>query len=134
MTFEPRCLATAIGSLPHADARKAVDVVLASIPDAPIWPQLPANGINEQMEVQYSEGIPRVVIDRDKERMYIDTSGDPSLELADFYEKFLSEDFAYFQITAAFSKGIYAMETLSKRPGERGLSSRCRPPGRSASG
>ena len=110
MTFEPRCLATAIGSLPHADARKAVDVVLSSIPEAPIWPQLPANGINEQMEVQYSEGIPRVVIDREKERMYIDTSGDTSLELADFYEKFLSEDFDYFQITPAFSKGIYAME------------------------
>ena len=110
MTFEPRCLATAIGSLPHADARQAVEVVLASIPDAPIWPQLPANGINEQMEVQYSEGIPRVVIDRDKQRMYIDTSGDTSLELADFYEKFLAEDLDYFEITPAFSKGIYALE------------------------
>ncbi len=60
MSFEPRCLATAIGSLPHADAQRAVEVVLSSIPDAPIWPQLPANGLNEQMEVQYSEGIPRV--------------------------------------------------------------------------
>lgn len=110
MTFEPRCLATAIGSLPHADAQKACEVVLASIPEAPIWPQLPANGLNEQMEVQYSEGIPRVVIDREKERMYIDTSGDPSLELADFYEKFIGEDFDYFEITPAFSKGIYAME------------------------
>ena len=63
---------------PHADPQEAVKVVLASIPDAPIWPQLPANGINEQMEVQYSEGIPRVVIDRDKQRMYIDTTGDSS--------------------------------------------------------
>ena len=54
----------------------AVRVVLDSIPDAPIWPQLPANGMNEQMEIQYSEGMPRVVIDREKERMYIDTTGD----------------------------------------------------------
>ncbi len=110
MRFEPRCLATAIGSLPHSDVQQAIKVVLASIPDAPIWPQLPANGLNEQMEVQYSEGIPRVVIDPDKQRMYIDTSGDTSLELAEFYEKFLAEDVDSFQITPAFSKGIYAME------------------------
>ena len=79
MNFEPRCLATAIGSLPHADAAEAVRVVLANIPDAPIWPQLPANGLNEQMEIQYTEGIPRVVIDREKQRMYIDTTGDTSI-------------------------------------------------------
>ncbi len=109
MSFEPRCLATAIGSLPHADAKDAVKVVLTSIPDAPIWPQLPAKGLNEQMEVQYSEGIPRVVIDRAKERMYIDTAGDPSMDLAGFYEKFLAEDFEAFAVTPGFSKGIHAM-------------------------
>ena len=88
MSFTPKCLATAIGSLPHAKAEDAVRVVLSNIPDAPIWPQLPANGMNEQMEIQYSEGLPRVVIDREKERMFIDTTGDYSLELATFYENF----------------------------------------------
>lgn len=95
-------------------------MVLDSIPDAPIWPQLPANGIHEQMEVQYSEGIPRVVIDREKQRMYIDTSGDCSLELAAFYEKYLAEDLDAFAITPAFSKGIYVLEdTLDKAGGTR---------------
>ena len=78
MSFEPRCLATALGSVPHTDKQQAVQVVLTSIPDAPIWPQLPANGIREQMEVQYSEGIPRVVVDEPKQRMFIDTAGDYS--------------------------------------------------------
>ena len=110
MSFAPKCLATAIGSLPHANPEDAVRVVLQSIPSAPIWPQLPANGMNEQMEVQYSEGLPRVVIDREKERMYIDTSGDTSMDLATFYENFLMENVDYFQITPAYSKGIYAME------------------------
>jgi hypothetical protein len=91
--------------------------VLSSIPDAPIWPQLPANGMNEQMEIQYSEWLPRVVIDREKERMYIDTTGDYSMELATFYEKFLCEDMDYFQITPEFSKGIYAMEAALKAAG-----------------
>ena len=116
------------------DASRPFKVVLASIPDAPIWPQLPANGLNEQMEVQYSEGIPRVVIDREKQRMYIDTTGDTSLELAEFYEKFLAEDLDSFHITPAFSKGIYAMEAALKRPAARARSSRCRPRARSASG
>jgi len=117
MSFEPRCLATAIGSLPHADACQAAQIVLRSIPDAPIWPQLPATGINEQMEVQYSEGIPRVVIDREKERMFIDTTGDYSMELAAFYENFLAENLDYFRITPDFAKGIYALEAALETAG-----------------
>ena len=42
MEFRPRCLATAIGSFPHKDAGEACDLILKSIPDIPIWPQLPA--------------------------------------------------------------------------------------------
>lgn len=117
MSFTPKCLATAIGSLPHAKAEDAVRVVLASIPDAPIWPQLPANGMNEQMEIQYSEGLPRIVIDHEKERMFIDTTGDYSLELATFYENYLMENLDYFQITPAFSKGIYALEAALQAAG-----------------
>lgn len=117
MSFAPKCTATAIGSLPHAKAEDAVRVVLDSIPDAPIWPQLPANGMNEQMEIQYSEGLPRVVIDREKERMYIDTAGDYSMDLANFYENFLMENLDYFQITPSFSQGIDAMATALQSSG-----------------
>lgn len=117
MGFSPKCIATAIGSLPHANPEDAVRVVLENIPDAPIWPQLPANGMNEQMEIQYSEGMPRIVIDREKERMYFDTTGDYSMDLATFYENFLVENFDYFQITPDFSKGFYAMEAALKAAG-----------------
>lgn len=117
MSFEPKGLGTAIGSLPHAKAEDAVQVVLNSIPNAPIWPQLPANGMNEQMEIQYSENMPRVIIDREKERMFIDTSGDYSMDLADFYENFLCENFDYFRISPEFSKGIYAMESALEAAG-----------------
>ncbi len=117
MTFQPRCLATGIGSFPHARAEDAVHVILNAIPDAPVWPQLPATGMNEQMEAQYSEGLPRVVFDREKQRMYIDTSGDTSLDLATFYENFLADNVEYFKITPAFSKGLYAMEAALKAAG-----------------
>jgi hypothetical protein len=69
------------------------------------------------MEVQYSEGIPRVVIDRAKERMYIDTTGDTSTDLAAFYEKYVAEDIDAFRITPEFSKGIYAMESALQAAG-----------------
>ncbi len=110
MSFEPRCLATGIGSLPHPKAEDAVGVILNNVKGAPFWPQLPALGLNEQMEIQYNEGLPRVMIDRVKERMFIDTAGDYSMDLAAFYENFLAENFNAFAITPEFSKGIYAME------------------------
>jgi hypothetical protein len=129
MSFTPKFLATAVGSLPYTDPARAVDVVLDSIPEAPIWPQLPRLGMNEQMEVQYSEGIPNVVIDRQKNRMYFDTSKDYSEAFATFYETYLATmdaapgagDFSLLAISADFSRGIDALETrllqdVKKRP------------------
>ena len=118
MSIKPKCLATAIGSLPHGDAAKAVDVVLDAIPDAPIWPQLSARGLNEQMEIQYSEAIPRRVIDEEKGRMYFDTSGDYSEEFAEFYEAYMmamdpdegTGDCSAMAISPEFSAGIFELE------------------------
>jgi hypothetical protein len=117
VNFQPCCLATAIGSLPHKDPGQAVKVVLENIPNAPAWPQLPANGLNEQMEAQYSEGIPRVVLNREKGRMYIDTTGDTSADLAEFYERYCAEDIEALRITPAFSQGIYALESALEAAG-----------------
>lgn len=114
MGFSPKCLATAIGSLPHPNPEDAVRVVLENIPDCPIWPQLPARGMNEQMEVQYSEGMPCVVIDREKERMFIDTSDDTFAGISEFMEKFAMDDVDAFAITPEFSAGLHAMETALK--------------------
>jgi len=114
MTVKPRCTATAIGSLPHPTAEQAVDVVLKTIPDAPIWPQLPKLGLREQMEIQYSEGLPRVVIDDAKARMYFNTAGDYSEDLAKFYEGYMAatekDDYAAAAISPRFSAGIPALE------------------------
>ena len=114
MGFSPKCMGTAIGSLPHLKAEDAVCVVLENIPDAPIWPQLPANGMNEQMEIQYSENLPDVVIDREKERMFIDTTDETFAGISTFMEKFAMDEVDHFAITPEFSKGIYAMEEALK--------------------
>jgi len=110
MSFSPNCMATAIGSLPHANADDAIKVILDNIPDAPIWPQLPANGMKEQMEIQYSENLPDVVIDNEKQRIYFDTTDDTFAALSTFMEKIAMDDVDAFAISPEYSRGIYAME------------------------
>jgi hypothetical protein len=114
MTFQPKFTATAIGSMPFDNADHAVDVSLQYLPEAPIWPQLPKFGMNEQMEIQYSEGMPCVVIDRDKHRMYFQTGQDYSDAFAAFYEKYMAAtetgDCSGMAISADYSRGIPALE------------------------
>jgi hypothetical protein len=117
--------ATAIGSMPFEDPDYAVGVSLKNLPDAPIWPQLPRLGLNEQMEIQYSEGIPCAIVDHEKNRMYFETSGDYSEAFADFYEKYMTAmdpdegngDCSSMAISPEFSKGIYALEAALKEKG-----------------
>ena len=123
MDLKPRCTATAIGSLPHPDPERAVDIVLSAIPDAPIWPQLPKLGLREQMEIQYSEGMPRAVIDEAKSRLFFDTAGDYSEALAAFYEGYLaateSGNYAVAAISPRFSAGLPALERRLQRLGRK---------------
>lgn len=119
MTIRTKCIATAIGSFPHSDPGKALDIIFSSLPDAPLWPQLTRLGLNEQMEIQYSEGMPRSVVDYEKGRMYFDTSGDYSEEFALFYESYMaamdptdgSGDCSAMAISSDFSKGIPGFES-----------------------
>lgn len=118
MAIKTNCRATAIGSFPHRDPEQAIDIVFNALSDAPLWPQLPKAGLNEQMEIQYSEGMPRAVIDRDKGRLYFDTSGDYSEEFATFYEGYMTaldptdgnRDCAAMAIGPEFSQGLYGFE------------------------
>jgi methionine synthase II (cobalamin-independent) len=123
MNVEPKCTATAIGSLPHPNVEQALDVIWKALPNAPIWPQLPKRDLREQMEIQYSEGLPRVVIDEAKARMYIDTSGDYSEDLAKFYEGYMraeeTGDCSAGAISPEFSVGIGALERRLKSLGRK---------------
>lgn len=120
MKFSPQCLATGIGSFPYLDAATACDLVFRTIPEIPVWPQLTKADFREQMEIQYSEGLPRIVLDEAKQRMYFDTHGDITPDLEKFYENVLEENLDYFKISPEFSRGIQA---LKKRIGEKKLQS-----------
>ena len=116
MSDELSFIATAIGSLPCATAEEALDIIFASIPSCPIWPQLSKRGLREQMEIQYSEGLPCVVIDEANGRMFFDTADEDASAVAmgSFYETYMaaeeSDDWSPFAISEQFSAGIPALE------------------------
>jgi len=68
MTFFGNCRATGIGSLPHTDARAAVEAVFAFSPDLPYWPQLPKVSPKEGMNEQALAGLPGLRIEGGKLR------------------------------------------------------------------
>jgi hypothetical protein len=112
--------------MPYDNPAHAVDVALAS-QNAPIWPQLPFFGLREQMEIQYSEGIPCVVIDEAKGRMFFDTSKDYSEDFATFYDTYTTAmdpdegngDCSSMAITEEFSKGLFALDRKLKADGKK---------------
>ena len=117
MADKGKFLSTAIGSMPFADPAYAVNVSLTKL-DCPIWPQLSHFGLREQMEIQYSEGMPCAIIDEVKGRLYFDTSVDYSEAFAVFYENYMTAmdedsgtgDCSAMAISENFSHGIYARE------------------------
>ncbi len=114
MAFNPQGLATAIGSMPHTDPSNACDIILNAIPEIPIWPQLPNTNFREEMEIQYSEGIPCVVLDEEKKRMYFETEKDVTSDFEVFYENYMAENLEHFKISPEFSRGIQEMEKKLK--------------------
>lgn len=122
--MKEKFLATAIGSFPHDEAKKAVDLILETMPEAPVWPQLPKTGLTEQMEIQYSEGMPRAVVDAEKSRMYFNTAGDYSEDLAVFYEAYMNAaegdgDLTPFAVSEKFSRGIYELKSRLAQGGKK---------------
>lgn len=79
---------TLIGSLPHRDRSRALEVVFRMSPEIPIWPQLSAYP-DEQMMIQYLEGLPGI---RDPHgRLHVNTEdSDFDHEVLGFYEDYLS--------------------------------------------
>jgi hypothetical protein len=118
--FEPCCLPTTLGSLPHADAVRGADLVFEHTPEIPAWPQLPRRTFYENMMIQFTEGLPgRAFGD---EKVYFDTTlPDYVDQLTDFYARYLAateggdeEALDSFGISADYAAGF--PEFLSRLP------------------
>ncbi len=112
MEFKPSLLPIGIGSLPHKDPFKASSIIIKHFPQSPYWPQLPSRCIQEGMLLQFTEGMPGLVIEDGK--MYFRKPFDPSSEWETFYEVYFSEKIEYFKIGDQYGAGLYAMLELLK--------------------
>jgi len=97
-------LALGIGSLPHKDAKEAVDLVLKSFPQAPFWPQLPRRDHREGMVAQFIEGLPCLRFTEDGVRF---DAASKDKELEDFYSKIIDGDTEHYKISPSYASGLY---------------------------
>ncbi len=100
---------TGIGSLPHTDPEEAVNIVLSSF-DIPFWPQLPKLSFLEQMIPQYSEGLPLIRVDWQKNSIMSERG--PTEELERFYESYNEK--TRIAISEEYAQGLHAFLRLTK--------------------
>jgi methionine synthase II (cobalamin-independent) len=100
-----RGLATGIGSLPHKDADKAIDLIFECLARIPFWPQLPKRDIREGMVAQFSENLPCLKVSR--EGLFFSPLEDKEKELEIFYEHIISGDKEHFRISRDFASGLH---------------------------
>ena len=117
----PSGLALAIGSMPHRDPEAALDRILDACPQAPCWPQLPSLGFQENMMAQFSEGIPCIRIDWDRNRIFFARPETCPEELTRFYEECMEAektgDLSPFALSKAYAQGLHSfVDRLSQTP------------------
>lgn len=115
MPFEAKCMATAIGSVPHADVGAACRLVLDNLYQIPMWPQLPNINFKENMYVQYSEGMPGMTVDEAERRVYFDTAKNIIGELEAVFGSYLTDDVDAFAIGRDYAQGLYGFLEMLER-------------------
>jgi hypothetical protein len=85
--WQPLAATTLIGSMPHQDRDKVIELILRASPEVPVWPQLPSFQ-PEQMMIQYLEGLPGIREEQGRVFMQADAP-EFEQELVKFYEAYL---------------------------------------------
>ncbi len=98
-------MVTGIGSFPFSDIDEAIDVIFATCPEIPFWPQLPARAAYENMYIPFLEGVPCVVVDEAEGTAYVDTQETEGIEK--FYEDLGAENLPAFRISEKMAPGFY---------------------------
>lgn len=108
MTFAPHFLTTHLGSVPYPNP-DGISARIAAALDIPAWPQFARRSFKENMYIQYSAALPRVVLDEAHEKVTVDTTGDLTPDLERFYERYLADDLDAFGLTPEYAAGFFSM-------------------------
>lgn len=118
--FEPRMLATTIGSLPHVNVSFGTELMFKHTPEIPSWVQFPKRTASENMMRQFTEGIP--ALRSEGSRDCIDSGQEDFTSLlTDFYERYLAatesgdpEALEHFGISEDYAAGFH--EYMNRLP------------------
>ena len=102
-------MATGIGSVPYQDIDATCLEILDLFPLMPFWPQFVKRSYVEGMNVQYTENLPLLEINNQKEAVFLSTEKDTESELVTFYDHFLAQDLDYFAISRDYAPGLYRL-------------------------
>lgn len=115
MNFKPNCLPIYIGSLPHTNPKEACEFILNNIKDIPFWPQLPKLSFNENMYVQYAYNLPRIKIDEQNKKVFIETNKAENIE--EFYNDVVEEKIEKFSYDRKHFAGFYSILEMKDKLG-----------------
>ncbi len=101
-----------IGSLPYKEPYQASELMLNYFPESPCWPQLPSRDFREGMLAQFTEGMPGIVVDREK--VYFHSPFEPASDWEKFYELSSDENVDHFTTGKEYAPGFYAFLELIK--------------------
>lgn len=110
---KPKFAATMMAAVPYRDMKKAEEVILESFPEAPCLP------VMTRSMRWLLEGIPCLVIDREKKQIYMAPPEDREEELLEFYSRHEREDLDYFATTPETAAFFHHMIEKLKKDGPR---------------
>jgi methionine synthase II (cobalamin-independent) len=111
--------ATGIGSSPFLDIQQACRTVFQLFPRIPFWPQFVRRSYLEDMNIQFSEGLPFLEIDPGKRSLAVRQFSNKETQLAVFYDHIISDDVDYFAISREYASGLYTfLDLLEQGPEE----------------
>jgi len=105
-------MATGIGSVPFLDVRETCGNICHLFPQIPFWPQFVRRSFQEDMNIQFSEGLPFLQIDREKRSLIVNQSSDREKQLVAFYDRFLADDLDFFALSKEFAPGLHTLLEL----------------------
>lgn len=108
---------TGIGSVPWEDTDKTCRKILELLPSIPFWPQLVRRSPFEDMNIQFTEGLPLINVNTDTRSISVKAE-DSEEALVEFYSHYLADDLDHFSISCDYAPGLYRqIELVSENPG-----------------
>lgn len=107
-------MVTGIGSFPFNDVDEALDIIFATCPEIPFWPQLPKRAPYENMYIPFLEAVPCVVIHENEGTAFMNTENVEGIE--EFYEDVQNGTIEAFRISEKVAPGFSRfLERLDER-------------------